>query len=69
MGYGKSLEKPEPHYVKLRHNNGQPLMRKTERVRMSKKQRLRERREEQAITHVSAETLREKREEEQNGRI
>jgi hypothetical protein len=45
MPTGKSLEKPEPRYVKLIHNNGQPLKRKTPKERMSKKERLRRRRE------------------------
>jgi len=45
MASGKSLEKPEPRHVKLIHNNGQPVKRKTPKERMSKKERLRRRRE------------------------
>jgi len=45
MASGKCLEKPEPRYVKLIHNNGQPVKRKIPRERMSKKERLRRRRE------------------------
>jgi hypothetical protein len=49
MASGKSLEKPEPHMAKLYHNNGQPLRRERPRDRMSKKERLRQRREEKEI--------------------
>jgi hypothetical protein len=49
MASGKSLEKPKPHTVKLYHNNGQPLHRKRPKERMSKKERLRQRREEKEI--------------------
>jgi len=45
MASGKCLEKPKPHYVKLIHNNGQPMKRATPKVRMSKKERLKRRRE------------------------
>jgi hypothetical protein len=49
MASGKSLEKPEPHMVKLYHNNGQPLRRERPKEHMSKKERLRQRREEKEI--------------------
>jgi hypothetical protein len=49
MASGKSLEKPEPHMVKLYHNNGKPVCRKHPKDHMSKKERLRQRREEKEI--------------------
>jgi hypothetical protein len=49
MASGKSLEKPEPRMVKLYHNNGQPVCREHPKDRMSKKERLRQRREEKEI--------------------
>jgi hypothetical protein len=49
MASGKSLEKPEPHFMKLYHNNGQPLRRAHPKEHMSKKERLRQRREEKEI--------------------
>jgi hypothetical protein len=49
MASGKSLEKPGPCMVKLYHNNGQPLRRKCPKEHVSKKERLRQRREEKEI--------------------
>jgi hypothetical protein len=49
MASGKSLERPEPHTVALYHNNGQPVRRARPKERMSKKERLRQRREEKEI--------------------
>jgi hypothetical protein len=49
MASGKSLEKPKPRFVTLRHNNGQPLRRAHPKEHMSKKERLRQRREEKEI--------------------
>ena len=43
MASGKCLKKPEPHYVKIFHNNGQPIKRKIPRERMSKKARIKKR--------------------------
>jgi hypothetical protein len=49
MASGKSLKEQEPHLVKLYHNNGQPVRRAHPKERMSKKERLRQRREEKGI--------------------
>jgi hypothetical protein len=49
MASGKSLEKPDPHTVALYHNNGQPVRRAHPKEHMSKKERLRQRREEKEI--------------------
>jgi hypothetical protein len=49
MASGKSLEKPDPHTVTLYHNNGQQVRRAHPKERMSKKERLRQRREEKEI--------------------
>jgi hypothetical protein len=49
MASDKSLEKPEPHMVKVYHNNGQPVRRAQPKGRMSKKERLRQRREKKEI--------------------
>jgi hypothetical protein len=49
MASGKSLKKPEPRSVTLYHNNGQPVHRAYPKERMSKKKRLRQRREEKEI--------------------
>jgi hypothetical protein len=49
MASGKSLEPKKEHMVKIYHNNGQPLRRGHPKERMSKKERLRQRREEKEI--------------------
>jgi hypothetical protein len=49
MASGKSFKKQEPHLVTLYHNNGQPVRRAHPKERMSKKERLRQRREEKGI--------------------
>jgi hypothetical protein len=67
MAYGKSLEKPEPHMVKVYHNNGQPLKRARPKERMSKKERLLRRREEKELGMKSAEELRMEREAREHG--
>jgi hypothetical protein len=46
MASGKRLKKQEPHFVTLHHNDGQPVRRAHPKERMSKKERLRQRREE-----------------------
>jgi hypothetical protein len=45
MASGKSLKKPKPHMATLYHNNGQPIRRAQPKEHMSKKERLRRRRE------------------------
>jgi hypothetical protein len=62
MAYGKSLEKPEPRMVKIYHNNGQPLERAQPKEHTSKKERLRQRREEKEPGMKSAEELHMKQE-------
>jgi hypothetical protein len=58
MAIGNSFEKSEPHMVKIYHNNGQPLRRSRPKEHMSKKERLRERREEKEINTQLNERMR-----------
>ncbi|MFP3041853.1 hypothetical protein LQZ19_08525 [Treponema primitia] len=45
MEYGKSLDKPESRMVTVHHNYGQPVRFHAKKERMSKKERLRQKRD------------------------